>query len=103
MGHGLTKELKNIPLGSEEDIRKYFETGELSDQLQPMQKELLTEILEYRKEQGIGTTDIGRTSMERKGNHEASRGKQKAARQLTSRKKFPLRPSREKSKRLSGR
>jgi len=37
-GDGLTSELKNIPLGSEEDIKKYFETGKLSDQLQGASK-----------------------------------------------------------------
>jgi hypothetical protein len=37
-GYGLTSELKNIPLGSEEDIKKYFETGKLSDQLQGASK-----------------------------------------------------------------
>ena len=101
VGHGLTKELKNIPLGSEEDIKKYFETGELNDKLKSKQKELLTEILNYRKEQGIG--NIGRTSMERRGNHGTSRRKPRATRPFASRKRLPLRPSRAKDKSLSGR
>lgn len=100
-GYGLTKELKSIPLGSEEDIKKYFETGELSKQLRPIQKELLEEILHYRKEQGIG--NIGRTGMERGDNHGASRRKSKATRQLTPRKKLPLYLPRTKSKSLPGR
>ncbi|MFC1866310.1 hypothetical protein ACFLYB_06325 [Chloroflexota bacterium] len=33
VGYGSTKELKNIPLGSEEDIKNYFETGQLRDKL----------------------------------------------------------------------
>ena len=103
VGYGLTKELKRIPLGSEEDIKKYFETGELSNQLHPKQKEVLQEILDYRKEQGIGTTDIGGTGVERGGNHGVTRRKQKATRPITSRKRLPLRPSRKKSESLSGR
>ena len=99
MGYGLTKELRNILLGSEEDIKKYFETGKPSDQLRPKQKELLKEILDYRKEQGIG--DIRTTGMERASNHGATRRKSKATRPFTSRQRLPLRPSRTKNKSLS--
>ena len=102
MGYGLTKELKNISLGSEEDINKYFETGQLSNQLNAKQKEVLEEILDYRKEQGIGTTDIGGTGVERAGDHETSRGKSKATRPSAPGKRLPLRLPRKKSKSLSG-
>ena len=98
VGYGLTKELKNIPLGSEEDIKKYFETGELNDKLKPKQKELLTEILDYRKEQGIG--NIRTTGMERAGNHGPTRRKKRATRQIASRKKLSLRSPQQKSKSL---
>ena len=101
VAYGLTEELKNIPLGSEEDIKKYFETGELNDKLKPKQKELLTEILDYRKEQGIG--NIRTTGMERAGNHGPTRRKKRAIRSLTSRKRLSLRPPRTKSNSLSGR
>jgi hypothetical protein len=102
VGYGITKDLKNIYLGSEEDINHYFETGELNNQLNTKQKALLEEILEYRKEQGIGT-DVGRPSVERTGDHGASRHKSKAIRSVTSRKRPPLRSPRAKSKSLSRR
>ncbi|MFC1847057.1 hypothetical protein ACFLYS_03260 [Chloroflexota bacterium] len=101
VGYGLTREIKSIPLGSKEDIKKYFETGELSSQLQTIQKEVLQEILDYRKEQGIG--NIRATVMERAGNNGTSGHKPKTTRPLTSRKRLPLRPSRTKSKSLSRR
>ena len=101
VGYGLTKELKNIPLGSEEEIDQYFETGEPSDQLRPIQKELLEEILNYRKEQGIG--NIGATGVEREVNHGSARSKTRGTRPLTSRERLSLRPTRAKSKSLSGR
>jgi hypothetical protein len=102
VGYGITKDLKNIPLGSEEDIKHNFETGELSNQINDKQKALLEEILDYRKERGIGT-DIGRTGVERAGDHGASRGKSKAIRSFASRKRLPLRSPRAKSKSLSRR
>lgn len=101
VGYGLTRELKSIPLGSEEDIKKYFETGKLSNQLKPIQKEVLQEILDYRKEQGIG--NIRTTGVERAVNHGPTRSKTRGTRPLASRKSLPLYPPRTKSKSLSGR
>jgi hypothetical protein len=97
----VTKELKSIPLGSEEDIKKYFEIGELSNQLKPKRKELLEEILKYRKGQGIGT--IGTTGVERASNHGTSRNKTRGVRPPAPRKRLPLRSPRTKSESLSGR
>ena len=101
VGYGSTKELRRITLGSEEDIQVYFETGKLNDQLYPVQKEVLQEILYYRKEQGIGQSIIRTTDMERAGNNGASRHKSKAVRPFTARKRLPLRPPRTKNKSLS--
>jgi hypothetical protein len=101
-GYGLIDKLRSINIGSEDDIKKAFDTGELNDQLQPVQRQVLIEILIYRKEQGIGS-DAGTTGMERAGNNGTSRRKQKAARLPSSRKRFPLRPPRTKSKSLSSR
>lgn len=50
VGHGLTPELKTIPLGYEADIHEAFRTGKLPDYLKPVQHEVLVEILEYRME-----------------------------------------------------
>ena len=101
-GYGLTDTLQTICLGCETDIKKFFETGELNDKLNPTQRQVLNEILDYRKENGIGTTDTGATDMERAGNNGASRRKSEATRLLTARKRLPLRPSRTKAKSLSG-
>ena len=101
-GYGLTDALQNICLGNEDDIKKFLETGELNNKLNPTQRQILSKIIEYRKEQGIGTTDTRAGDMERTGNNGASRHKPKATRLLASRKRLPLRPSRTKSKSLSG-
>ena len=101
-GYGLTDILQTICLGNEEDIKRFFESGELNNELNPTQRQVLNGILDYRKEQGIGTTDTRAANMERAGNNGASRHKPKATRLLTPRKRLPLRPSRTKAKSLSG-
>ena len=100
-GYGLTETLETVCLGKEGDIKKFFDTGELNNELNPTQKQVVSGILDYRKEQGIGTTDTRAADMERAGNNGASRRKPKAARLLASRKRLPLRPSRTKGKSLS--
>lgn len=101
-GYGLTDSLQTICLGNEDDIRKFLDTGKLNKELTPTQRRVLIGILDYRKEQGIGTTATRATDMERAGDNGASRCKPKAARLPTVRKRLPLRPSRSKSKGLSG-
>ena len=49
---GLTDKLNNICLGSEDNIKKFFETGELNDGLNSIERQVLLDIIEYRKEQG---------------------------------------------------
>ncbi len=100
-GYGLIDALQTICLGKEDDIKKFFETGELSNELDSNQREVLNGILDYRKEQGIGTTDTRAGDMERAGNNGASRRKPKATRLLTARNRLPLRPPRTKGKSLS--
>ncbi|MFC1874861.1 helix-turn-helix transcriptional regulator [Chloroflexota bacterium] len=53
-GYGLTDHPRNICLGNEDDIRKFFETGKLNNEFNPIQRQVLSGILDYRKEQGIG-------------------------------------------------
>ena len=100
-GYGLTDHPRNICLGSEDDIRKFFETGKLNNELSPIQRQVLNGIIDYRKEQGIGV--IRTADMERTVNHGASRHKPEAIRSLAVRKRLPLRSSRTKSKSLSHR
>ena len=100
-GWGLTDKLDNICLGSEDDIKRFFDTGELNNGLHSTQTQVSSGILDYRKENGIGTTDTRTADMERAGNNGASRRKQKTTRHLTARKGLSLRPSRKKSKNLS--
>ncbi len=90
-GYGLTEGLRTICLGSENDIKKFFETGELNDKATPIQRQVLAAILDYRKEEGYGQSDTGGAGMERAANYGASRRKPKATRSLASRKRFPLR------------
>lgn len=100
-GYGLTDILQIICLGNEDDIRKFLDTSELNNGLNPTQRQVLSGILDCRKEQGFGTTDTRAADMERAGNNGAFRHKPKATRLLTPRKRLPLRPSRTKGKSLS--
>ena len=99
-GYGLTDGLQTVCLGNEDDIKKFLRTGELSNELKPIQREVLNAILDYRKEQGIGATDTRAADMVRTGNNGAPGRKPKAARPLALRKRLPLRPSRTKGKSL---
>ncbi len=101
-GYGLAETLETVCLGKEEDILKALETGELPDCLTSKERKALAWVIEYRKEQGIGTTDTRAADMERASNNGVARHKQKAARLLTPRKRLPLRPPRTKGKSLSG-
>ncbi|MBA7628505.1 hypothetical protein ES703_35993 [subsurface metagenome] len=90
-GYGLTNTLDSICLGEEDDIKKFFETGELNNKLAPIQRQVLQGVLGYRKEEGYGQSDTGGAGVERTANYGAVRGKQKTTRLLTPRKRFPLR------------
>jgi hypothetical protein len=81
---------------------KFLETGELNDNSQPKQKEVLDWILEYRKDAGYGESDTGTANMERAANNGGSRIKPKPTRPLALRKRAPLRSLRSKNKGLSG-
>ncbi|MFC2068048.1 hypothetical protein ACFLTP_03435 [Chloroflexota bacterium] len=48
-GYGLTKTLRTISLGREDNIKIFFDTGELSNDINPMQRQVLIGIAEYRK------------------------------------------------------
>ena len=90
-GYGLKATLQTSCLGNENDIKKFFSTGEINKELNSTQIQVLTQIQEYRKEEGYGQPDTGGTGMERAANYGAVRGKQKTTRSLASRKRFPLR------------
>ncbi len=51
-GYGLANTLQTVYLGSEDNIKKFFETGELNDGLNSIERQVLLDIIEYRKEQG---------------------------------------------------
>lgn len=91
-GYGLTKELQTILLGCEADILEAFKTGKLKDYLKPIQRQVLTSILEYRK--GVladaGTVEVKRSRDVR--SRLAGAVKRRAAniRQATARKRLPV-------------
>jgi len=64
-GWGITSNLQNVCLGKEEDIKKFFDTEQLNSNLTPIQRQVLNGILEYRKEEGIGTTNTRTDNLER--------------------------------------
>ena len=98
-GYGFTERLQNICLGSEEDIERYFQAGQFGDRFNPLQRQVLRQVLDYRKEQGIGTTaSTGTAGMERAGNYGTPRRKPKATRLPKTRERLPLRPPRTKDK-----
>lgn len=92
-GYGVTDTLQTICLGKEDDIKKFFDTGELNNELNFTQRQVLNGILDYRKENGIG---IRETDMERDGNARIAGGKQKTACPPDKRKRLALRSSHQK-------
>jgi hypothetical protein len=97
-GYGITDTLQTICLGSEEDIDRYFNTGQFGSGFSPLQRQVLRQILAYRKEQNVGTASTGAAGMERAVHHGASRYKPQAARLPEKRKRLPLRPPRTENK-----
>lgn len=55
-GYRLAGRLCAICLGNETDIKKSFETGEISDELGPTRRQVVLGIRGYRKEEDIGTS-----------------------------------------------
>ena len=53
-GYALTNTLYPICLGNEDDIKKFLDTGDLNNGLNPTQRKVLISILEYGQEEGIG-------------------------------------------------
>jgi hypothetical protein len=103
-GYGLNQKLETVCLGLEEDIEDYLATGEFGNSFNPVQRQILEGIHEYRKEMGIGTTihSSGTANLERGIHNGASGRKSKATRLLEKRKRLPLRPPRTKNQGLSG-
>lgn len=103
-GYGLTDTLKSISLGSENDIEEYFQTGKFTTGQSLLQRQVLKQILDYRREQGIGTAAFtGTADMERAVDHGTPRHRTQATRLPQARKRLPLRPPRTKNKGLPGR
>ena len=98
-GWGLTDTLQNIYLGKEDDIKKFLDTGELSNELNPMQRQVLVKIQEYRKEDGIGIreADLERANITRGSGH-----KPKAVRLPSARKGVSIPSPNKAIKSLSG-
>lgn len=91
-GYGVRDNLQPICLGEEDDIKKSFETSELSNELNPSQRQVLRQI-QFRREQEIGVRE---TDMVRAGNDGIAGGKQKTASQTTKGKRLALRSSHKK-------
>ena len=53
-GYGITEQLQTICLGKGENIKHFFKTRELSNEFNPIQRQLLREIQVCRKEQLSG-------------------------------------------------
>jgi hypothetical protein len=101
-GYGLTDKLETVCLGTEEDIEEYLATGEFDEHFNPIQRKILTGILEYRKELGIGPEHItGAAGLEREGHDGLIGRKPKTARLSKKRERLPLRPPRTKDSGLS--
>ena len=49
-GYGLTEQLSSIYLGSEDAVKTALDTGELTGEFTPVQRQILSGIQEYRKE-----------------------------------------------------
>ena len=98
-GWGLTEELERISLGKEEDIKRFFDTGELSDKLHPSQKQVLRQIWEYRETGKYGKGEengIREADMVRAGNDGAIGSKQEAVSTTKKGQRLALRASHKK-------
>jgi len=102
-GYGLTDTLQTICLGSEEDIEICLNTGQFGPRFRPLQRQVLRQILTYRKEQGIGAAFTGAAGMERAVHYGTPRSRPKTTRLHEERERLPLRPPRTKNKGISGR
>jgi hypothetical protein len=90
-GWGLTDKCQRICLGKEEDILKFFETGELNGNFHPKQKEVLNWILEYRKENyGESNNEPKKPSAVRSRPAGAVKRREAHTRQTKTRKRLPI-------------
>jgi len=99
-GFGLKANLETICLGTEADINEVLETGKLTDKFNVSQRVILADILEYRKEEGIGTR---KSNMVGAVNIRVAGHRQEATRSFAPRERLPLRAPRTKHKALSRR
>ena len=96
-GWGLTQDLQSVCLGKEEDVQLELDTGELKPDLNTLQRQILSGILEYRKENGIGT---GENNMVGGGSNGIVGNKQKRIGHTASRQRLTMRASKQKNKGL---
>ena len=101
VGFGVTGDLRTIPLGYEDDILEAFKTGKLADYLNPMQRQVLAGILEYRQEEGYGDSRLGEGNMERAADNGLIRRKPSTVRQSSLKARTSVRQTRPKIKSLS--
>lgn len=87
-GYGLKPNLTTIYLGEEADIGEMLKTGKVWDATPPIRKQVLNDILEYRKELELGNT--GTTDMERDGTSGTSRHREENIRQIKKRGRVPI-------------
>lgn len=91
---GLDENLRTVYLGDKDAINQILQSGELNDKLNTIQRQVMVDILEYRKEQS--GEDIGAGGLERTRPMRITGRKQKAIRQFKARKGLPLHPIRAK-------
>ena len=96
-GYGVTENLQNVCLGSEESIKSALNGGKINPNLMPLERRALEQIIDYRKEQGYGNTEPDMVGASPNG---TSRGKQKAIRRSSPRERLTLRSSKSKGKGL---
>ena len=95
IGYGLTENLTTIRLGKEEDVKKFFETGEL-DTFNMRQRQVLLQIKEYREElYGTGESNLVGASIDG-----TFGGNKETTRQTTPRKRLASRSSKQKGKNI---
>lgn len=94
-GYGLTKELRTICLGSEEDIKRYLNAGDNGDKFTTAQLGVLEQIRIYREEEGYGeSSGLGESGLERAADNGLARRKQDTVRQSKTKQRLPMRQAR---------
>ena len=95
--YGIDETGRTVCLGKEDDIKQILTTNKLTDDLVPLQRKILSQIIEYRQEEGFGDREV---DMVNTGDDGTAGSKQEAISPSTPGKRIAQRASHQKHSRL---